>query len=613
MRDVEEPRVFSHGLVLSLDTFVLDRHPPAREWDEARGQGAMFLDEWGFAQSFRHRGGSLGSRGWGFKGESHSQRNGRGVDILRMVPAEVVRLTRGGTVVNTLPLDGRALQVGSDPHGDLVAPDSRIPLHQWLVVPVEGTVRLYDVRRPSRRTSWVPFPRDRLIDVGAAFALSRHAVEGSPAPPAATEVLRQACAEARPVALVHGHGSGARAFRIADRPLSLGTARDNGIVLTDRAVSRVHCRIEPADGEVGVRDLGSTNGTWLDGVRVRRGRLRPGALLRVGRTELRVTAGAASAGHVGLQPVAVSAAMLDVMAAVDRYASLPWPVLVSGETGVGKEVVARLLHERSPRAVGPFVAINAGGLPGPLIESELFGHERGAFTGAVRAHRGAFERADGGTLFLDEIAELPPLLQTRLLRVLETWEIRRVGGETIRSVDVRLVCATHRSLGAHVTEGRFRQDLYYRVHRLSIHVPALRHRVADIEPLARYVLACAPEAIGPKELMPDALSRLRGHGWPGNVRELRNTVERAAAATEGPCIAGDTVDRIVAESPNVALDLDHLQRALAEHRGNVSAAARSLGLPRSTLRDRLRAAGSLDEPEPQAIPSRAAPEDRGGP
>lgn len=435
---------------------------------------------------------------------------------------------------------------------------------------------------------WAPLPVGHRLDLGAEFTLSRAPSVSTPARSQVTEVLRHACADARPVALVHGRGPEARAFRLTDRPFGVGSEPDNAVVLSDRAVSRHHCRIEPAETGVFLRDLGSTNGTWLDGARVRHGHLRPGAILRVGRTELRVTAGGGLGRRLGGDAVAVSPSMLATMAAVDRYASLPWPALVGGETGVGKEVVARLLHERSRRARGPFVPINAGGLPGPLIESELFGHERGAFTGAVHAHRGAFERADGGTLFLDEVAELPPLLQTRLLRVLETWQVRRVGGEATRPVDVRLVCATHRSLSSLVARGRFREDLYYRVHRLVIQVPSLRERDADIEPLVEHFLAALPDSIGLKELSPGALSRLRGHTWPGNVRELRNTIELAAAATDGPLIDADAVDRVLGMGRRRAPDLEHLRRVLAEHGGNFSAAARAIGMPRSTLRDRLR-------------------------
>ncbi|KPK15227.1 MAG: hypothetical protein AMJ62_09965 [Myxococcales bacterium SG8_38] len=375
-----------------------------------------------------------------------------------------------------------------------------------------------------------------------------------------------------------------------DEPISLGGAADNAIVLSDRAVSRHHCRIEPSDRGVCIRDLGSTNGTWVDGVRIRRHPLLPGAVLRLGRTELRVVSRDVPARPEGLTVVA-SVAMLAVMADVDRFARLPWPVLIRGETGVGKEHVARALHERGCRSQGPFVALNAGGLTRELVESELFGHARGAFTGAVQAHRGAFEQAHGGTLFLDEVAELPPALQTRLLRVLETWQVRRVGSEADRPVDVRLICATHRDLSAMIREGRFRADLYYRIHRLVIDVPPLRSRPDDIVPLARHFLGRMQADVGPRELHAQAIERLCSYPWPGNVRELRNVLEHAAVDCEQASIGLAAVERTLrrisephAHKPSV----HSLREALEQYGGNISAAARALGIPRSTLRDRLK-------------------------
>jgi DNA-binding NtrC family response regulator len=211
------------------------------------------------------------------------------------------------------------------------------------------------------------------------------------------------------------------------------------------------------------------------------------------------------------------------MAEVDRFAGLSWPALIRGETGVGKEHIARALHERGRRQKGPFVPLNGGGLPRELIESELFGHERGAFTGAVQAHRGAFEQAHGGTLFLDEVAELPPDVQTRLLRVLETWQVRRVGSEAARRVDVRLVCATHKDLRTMVQEGLFRSDLYYRIHRLVLEVPPLRARPDDIAPLAQHFLHLMESEVGERCLGAQALERLYGYERSRNKGPLSAT------------------------------------------------------------------------------------------
>jgi len=219
-----------------------------------------------------------------------------------------------------------------------------------------------------------------------------------------------------------------------------------------------------------------------------------------------------------------------LLAQVRRFATVPSAVLVGGESGTGKELVARALHEQSPWRRGPFVPVNCGAIPAGLIESELFGHERGAFTDAVRDKRGLFEVADGGTLFLDEIADLPLGLQAKLLRVLQDGTLRRVGATDDVQVRVRVVAATARELRAEVRAGRFREDLYYRLAGLEIEIPALRERREDIPRLVDHFLArsCARLGLSPRQVDPEAMKILVAHDWPGNVRELENTIERAA-------------------------------------------------------------------------------------
>jgi DNA-binding NtrC family response regulator len=273
------------------------------------------------------------------------------------------------------------------------------------------------------------------------------------------------------------------------------------------------------------------------------------------------------------------------------------PVLVTGETGTGKELVARAIHRNGPRAGRPFVPVNCGALPEGLLESELFGHVRGSFTGAVADKRGLFDEARGGTLFLDEIGEMSPALQVRLLRALESGEVRPVGSTRASSVDVRVIAATHRDLERATREGRFREDLFYRLHVFVIKVPALRERREDVPLLAAHFLAgFAARGRGASALTPAALAALAAHDWPGNVRELENTLERLVAEARGATLdVGDLPPAFRSrpaslEQPLFAglpkleeLESRYLRHVLAEVKGNRSRAAEVLGIDRRTL------------------------------
>ncbi len=294
--------------------------------------------------------------------------------------------------------------------------------------------------------------------------------------------------------------------------------------------------------------------------------------------------------------VTSDARLLEALALVDRVAPTDVPVLVTGESGTGKELVARRIHARSARAAGPFVAVNAAALPESLAESELFGHERGAFTGADRARAGRFEEAHGGTLFLDEIGELAPALQAKLLRVLEDRRVRRLGSEKDVTVDVRLVAATNRDLAREAETGVFRRDLYFRLAVVPIALPPLRERPGDVPLLARHFVSrlAARHRLPEPELTPEALDVLGAQGWPGNVRELRNALERAVVVRGGLAIRAEDV-RPAASSGAPALTLDEETRereaaleALRLSGGNRDAAARRLGISVRTLYYRLR-------------------------
>ncbi|NLY92921.1 MAG: sigma 54-interacting transcriptional regulator [Myxococcales bacterium] len=378
--------------------------------------------------------------------------------------------------------------------------------------------------------------------------------------------------------------------RTIRRPLVVGSAGDADVQLVDPAVSRAHLRISPSPRGVLVEDLGSRNGTYVGGVRVTRAEISGPTVLRVGRSDLLVDFPREGEEDV----VAASPAMREISSLVERYAALPFTVLIRGETGVGKEGIAEALHARGPRASGPFVAVNAGGFVPELVESQLFGHEKGAFTGATARHRGAFERAHGGTLFLDEIGELPLSLQARLLRVLERREILPLGGESPIRVDVRIVCATHRDLDEEVARGRFRRDLLFRLRELCIEVPPLRERPADVRALAEHFLRRIEPYVGRKELAEEALARLLSHSFPGNARELRNVLTHAASLCPADVIREVDVERALeavgaaSVEPSGAM----LREVLEVYGGNQSRAAEALGLPRSTFRDRLKRDGA---------------------
>lgn len=318
---------------------------------------------------------------------------------------------------------------------------------------------------------------------------------------------------------------------------------------------------------------------------------------------------------------------LMVVEQIERVAPSDAPVLLIGETGTGKELLARRLHEHSPRAARPFIAVNCGAIPEHLIESEFFGHARGAFTGADRVRIGRIEEASGGTLFLDEIGELPIALQPKLLRVLQNQEFCRLGDNQVRKADVRWVAATHRNLQAMIREGAFREDLYYRLAVLPLTIPPLRERTGDLPLLMRELMArkAKTSRLPVKHLTPEALEALCGWKWPGNVRELENTIERLLLLTPGPLIdlgdlpeefgenvepstgRGETPKRVLeSESPGslsengsgeslvgrvMALERSLIAEALAESGGNQSEAARRLGIHERTLRYKLRKLG----------------------
>ena len=382
--------------------------------------------------------------------------------------------------------------------------------------------------------------------------------------------------------------------------LCIGADATNQVVLEDRYVSRFHCRLLPRDGRWLLEDLGSTNGTYLDGARIAAAEVDAGAQIRVGSQQLRVEQASARPAMTVPGVLARDPALAPALDLLRRAAPSLLPVTILGESGTGKEVAARAVHDLSGRSIGPFVPVNCGAISAELAEAELFGHERGSFTGAIASAPGAFGAADGGSLFLDEIADLPLHLQVKLLRALEAGEVKPVGAPKPRRIDVRVICATHQDLRARVREGAFREDLFYRLRGVTVELPPLRARPQDILPLAEHFLP------PPATFSTDARAALLAHRWPGNVRELRHVVQLAALLSESPVIRAHALrfddappDRLgprVCEEPAAvgsAVDLrgrtlDELEEiairsALARHGGNRRAVSEELGIARSSL------------------------------
>jgi two-component system, NtrC family, response regulator GlrR len=385
----------------------------------------------------------------------------------------------------------------------------------------------------------------------------------------------------------------------------VGTATSADLVLRDPTVSRFQLEIELGETGVVLRDLGSRNGTWIGGVRVMNAMLGGDATIVVGRTTLRFEL-SADRVEVALHEsdrfgslVGRSIAMRRVLGLLSRAAKSEATLLLSGETGTGKDAAAESVHLESARRDAPFVALDCGAIPAGLLEAELFGWEKGAFTGAVNDRAGVFEQAHGGTLFLDEIGELPSPLQPKLLRVLERREVRRLGTEANRPVDVRVIAATNRDLREEVNHGRFRSDLFFRLGVLEVKLPPLRDRLEDLPILCEHLAGGDPRYVA---LANDAsfLDTLRRRAWPGNVRELRNYLHRAAVLGEinEPIESRDPLSFSLSEPLRVVRDRwagegerRYLTALLAEHGDNVSAAARALGVSRVHLHRLLARAG----------------------
>jgi transcriptional regulator with GAF, ATPase, and Fis domain len=389
-------------------------------------------------------------------------------------------------------------------------------------------------------------------------------------------------------------------YRIGKRP-------DVDLVLTDPAVSREHLFAHVLRSAVRFKDNRSRNGSFYQGMRFEVLEVRPGGVVRIGRSDLQVATVSeptplrpSESGHFG-GLVGDSLAMRQVFALLERAAAGDTDVLLQGETGSGKDLAAEALHEHGPRRRGPFVVCDVAAMAPTLIESELFGHVRGAFTGAVGNRAGAFEQADGGTLFLDEVGELPLELQPRLLRALERRQVKRVGADRYTTVDVRVVAATHKRLDQEVQAGRFRQDLYHRLSMVTASLPPLRDRLEDLPLLVDTMLARLGVAAKREILLSSETQLLlRTYNWPGNVRELRNVIERAVKLGMEPTLPANTNDlgnapagtktkgadlpfKEAKERLVIAFERDYVADLMSRCDHNVSLAAREAGIARVYL------------------------------
>ena len=388
---------------------------------------------------------------------------------------------------------------------------------------------------------------------------------------------------------------------------SIGQHAGNDLVLEEPTVSRFHCEVTVGVGGARVRDLGSMNGVFLDGVRLFDGCPRSGSLLKLGRATLRFDFKSeanrllvSDKSEMGTL-VGSSVAIRSCFALMERAAATKVNVLIEGETGTGKSQAAHAIHQASTRRDGPFLVVDCGAIPGNLLESELFGHEKGAFTGANERRIGAFEEASGGTIFLDEIGELGPDLQPKLLRVLENREIRRVGSNRHQPVDVRVVAATHRDLRAAVNDGSFREDLYYRLAVVKLRMPALRERPEDIPRLAERILTSLG-ADSDRLHTAEFMASLQRAAWPGNVRELRNYLERCLVMEQSlPLEEGHAQDDAppdlsapYAEARRRVIEQferSYIEALMARNQGKVVQAAQQAGIDRVSLYRLLRRHG----------------------
>jgi two-component system, NtrC family, response regulator HydG len=554
---------------------------------------------------------------------------------------ELVFLRRGEEVLR-FTLDRPRVILGRGDRCDVVIPDPEVSRQQALLILSGDSAVVEDLSGKgtivggtrAQRTSLDDGAEITLGQWRAIFRAHGTSAEDSPETEVRGTVAQQRAdadsGRVQPTQIRLRHGGTEAVHRLTGEGFTLGKDPGNDLVLDDRFISGKHLRLTRRGTRFMVLDHASTNGTWLGPVRLFEAEVPLHTQLRVGETDVLLEPATSPARRdtapVWQGLVGQDSAMRLLIDLIERVAPSSAAVTVLGESGTGKELVARAIHARSPRAERPFVPVNCAAISKELIESELFGHEKGAFTGAVGAHKGAFEEADGGTLFLDEIGDLPLDLQAKLLRALESGEIKRVGSSRPTHVDVRVVAATNRDLLLASRSGQFRDDLYYRLCVVPLTLPPLRNRRGDIPALAEHLLAQFSPRGQTVRLTPPALARLETHLWPGNVRELRNVVHRALLLRrgalieeadlsfdpdpsprqkEGNGVAGLYVPGRKLEELLELAERQIVEAALRQFSNNRERVARELGVARSTLFKRLKDWGMTRQDEADHAPDPA--------
>jgi transcriptional regulator with PAS, ATPase and Fis domain len=519
------------------------------------------------------------------------------------------------------PLKVSQIKIGSSCSNDLVFTDDGVAKFLCIIEEREGGFYLIDKSGNGTVINNKKFHEKQLaegdrIDVGSVAIIFNRAKEDSSTQQQFDKPLRRVTsvlsynqqAEEIISEEVQLRDAEGKITLIEDSTFNIGTDEGNQLVLRDPYVSRYHCRIYRKEDKYFIQDLNSTNGTWVNDVRVSAAEICHGSKIKVGTTRFVFEC---RSHNEKISPwshwefhgmVSKDNKMRKLFSLVWHIASYDIPVLIQGETGTGKEMLARTLHKLSPREKRPFIAVNCAAISKELVESELFGHERGAFTDAYYSSNGAFKEANGGTIFLDEIGDLPLNMQAKILRTLETGEVKKIGKAKPDYVNVRVIAATNRDLRQMMLNGEFRKDLFYRLYVVPITIPPLRERVQDIELLTNYFISQFSQLNSKIRIAPASVEKLKMHDWPGNVRELKNTIARAIICRSGKSITPHDItfplegltDRVrskIIETKGKSLEEIEKEIIIGElkrYKWNKKRVCESLGIARSTLHNKMK-------------------------